>query len=81
MEDILDVYEKPYDPEMPVVCMDEKPYQMLDNHLEPLPVRPGDIQKTDSEYIRKRTCSIFIFVEPTGAIPKKAAIILFTQKQ
>lgn len=43
MEDILDVYEKPYDPEMPVVCMDEKPYQMLDDHLEPLPVRPGDI--------------------------------------
>lgn len=64
MEDILDVYEMPYNPEIPVVCMDEKPYQMLDNCLEPLPVRPGDIQKTDSEYIRKGTCSIFVFVEP-----------------
>ena len=41
MEDILDVYEMPYNPEIPVVCMDEKPYQMLDNCLEPLPVRPG----------------------------------------
>jgi len=45
MEDILDVYEKPYNPEMPVVCMDEKPYQMLYDYLEPLPVRPSDIQR------------------------------------
>lgn len=44
--------------------MDEKPYQMLGNCLEPLPARPGGIQKTDSEYIRKGSCSIFIFVEP-----------------
>ena len=64
MEDILDVYEMPYNPQIPVVCMDEKPYRMLDNRLEPLPMRCGDIQKTDSEYIRKGTCSIFIFVEP-----------------
>ena len=64
MEDILDVYEMPYNPQIPVVCMDEKPYQMLDNRLEPQPMRCGDIQKTDSEYIRKGTCSIFIFVEP-----------------
>ena len=64
MEDILDVYEMPYNPQIPVVCMDEKPQQMPDNRLEPLPVRSGDIQKTDSGYIRKGTCSIFIFVEP-----------------
>lgn len=64
MEDIWDLYELPYDPEIPVVCMDEKPYQMLGDHLEPLPMRPGDIQKTDSEYIRNGSCSIFIFVEP-----------------
>lgn len=44
--------------------MDEKPYQMLYNRLEPLTVRCGDIQKTDSGYIRKGICSIFIFVEP-----------------
>ncbi len=62
MEDILDVYKMPYNPQITVVCMDEKPYQMLDNRLEPM--RCGDIQKTDSEYIRKGTCSIFIFVEP-----------------
>lgn len=66
MEDVLDIYEMPYNSQIPVICMDEKPYQMLGNVLQPLPVRPGDIQKTDAEYIRQGTCSIFIFVEPLG---------------
>mgnify|MGYP001034134449 FL=1 len=64
MEDILDVYERPYDPLCPVICMDEKPYQLLGETKEPLPMRPGDTQKTDSEYARKGTCSIFVFMEP-----------------
>ena len=64
MEDILDIYEKPYDPSLPVVCMDEKPYQCLGETREPLPMRPGDNQKTDSEYVREGTCSIFVFTEP-----------------
>ena len=66
MEDVLDVYELPYDPMYPVGCMDEKPYQLLDDVRQPLPVRPGDNQKTDSEYKRNGTCSIFAFVEPLG---------------
>jgi len=66
MEDVLDVYELPYNQELPVVCMDEKPYQLLGNAREPLPMRPGDNQKIDSEYIRNGTCSIFAFVEPLG---------------
>lgn len=66
MEDILDVYELPYRPQRPVVCMDEKPYQLLGDVRESLPMRPGDIQKVDSEYVRNGTCSIFAFVEPLG---------------
>ena len=66
MEDILDVYERPYDPTMPVVCMDEKPYQLIGDAREPLPARPGDTQKIDSEYVRNGTCSIFAFIEPLG---------------
>ena len=66
MEDVIDVYELPYDPMYPVVCMDEKPYQLLDDVRQPLSVRPGDNQKTDSEYKRNGTCSIFAFVEPLG---------------
>lgn len=66
MEDVLDVYELPYNPSRPVVCMDEKPYQLLDDAREPLPMRPGSNQKIDSEYVRNGTCSIFAFVEPLG---------------
>lgn len=68
MEDVLDIYEMPYDPAVPVVCMDEKPYQLLGEAREPMPMRPGDVQKTDSEYIRKGICSIFVFIEPLGGI-------------
>lgn len=64
MEDVLDVYELPYNPVRPVVCMDEKPYQMFGGAREPLPMRQGDDRKTDSEYVRNGTCSIFAFVEP-----------------
>jgi hypothetical protein len=66
MEDILEVYTRPYDPNLPVVCMDEKPYQKLDHIRDPLPARPGSIEKVDSEYKREGTCSIFIFTEPLG---------------
>jgi len=64
MEDILDVYQQPYDPDYPLWCMDEKPYQILGDSREPLPMRPGDILKTDAEYIRNGTVSIFCFVQP-----------------
>jgi hypothetical protein len=64
MEDVLDVYELPYDEKRPVICMDEKPYQLLGEAREPLPMRPRDTQKVDSEYVRNGTCSIFAFVEP-----------------
>jgi hypothetical protein len=68
MEDILDVYEMPFDPLKPVVCMDEKPYQLLGEAREPLPMRQGSNQKIDSEYTREGTCSIFVFTEPLGGV-------------
>lgn len=68
MEDVLDIYEMPYNPDVPVVCMDEKPYQLLGEAREPLPMRPGDTGKTDSEYLRNGTCNIFVFVEPLGGV-------------
>lgn len=68
MEDILDIYEMPYDPQRPVVCMDEKPYQLLGDTRDPLPMRKGSNQKIDSEYIREGTCSIFVFTEPLGGV-------------
>jgi DDE superfamily endonuclease len=64
MEDVLDVYTRPYDPQMPVVCMDEKPYQLLAHAREPIPAEPGRDRREDSEYVRHGTCSIFVWVEP-----------------
>lgn len=66
MEDVLDVYELPYNPTVPVVCMDEKPYQLLGEVRESWAMRPGDDKKVDSEYTRNGTCSIFAFIEPLG---------------
>lgn len=68
MEDILDVYELPYNPEAPVVCMDEKPYQLLGEARDSWAMRPGDDRKVDSEYTRNGTCSIFAFIEPLGGL-------------
>lgn len=68
MEDVLDIYEMPRNPNRPLVCMDEKPYQLLGEARTPLPMRPGDITKIDSEYVRNGTCSIFVFTAPLEGI-------------
>jgi len=72
MEDVLEVYSRPYDERYPVVCMDEKPLQLLGE------VRKGKRKSNgtyiqDSEYVRNGTCSIFLFTEPlTGYRHAKA---------
>lgn len=53
---------------VPVVCIDEKPYQLPGEVREPLLMRPGDTGKIDSEYVRNGTCSIFVFIEPLGDV-------------
>ena len=64
MEDILEVYALPYDKNIPLICMDEQPFQMLGEKLEPVPMQPGIPAKEDYEYVRHGSCSIFIFTEP-----------------
>ncbi len=64
MEDVLSVYARIYDPTRPVVCMDEKPYQLLAHARDPLGAAPGRDLREDSEYVRHGTCSIFVWVEP-----------------
>jgi hypothetical protein len=64
MEDVLLVYARTYNPLYPVVCMDEKPYQLLGEARAPLPARAGSVEKVDNEYVRNGTCSIFLFTEP-----------------
>jgi hypothetical protein len=68
MEDVLAVYERPYDPQAPTVCMDEKPYQLLADIRDPIPMAPGRDAKDDCEYARHGTCSIFVWVEPLAGV-------------
>jgi len=64
MEDVLDVYARPYDARFPVICMDEASKQLVGEVRDPLPMRPGDPLRIDSEYIRLGTCNLFMFCEP-----------------
>jgi hypothetical protein len=64
MEDVLDVYHRPYDADYPVICMDEKPYQMLGESRPPIAMKVGREKREDGEYVRGGHCSIFVFVEP-----------------
>jgi hypothetical protein len=66
MEDILEVYALPYDPGIPVICMDEQPYQLLGDKRESIPLAQGKPAKQDYEYKREGTCCIFMFTEPLG---------------
>lgn len=64
MEDVLKVYERPLNGSRPLVCLDEKPVQLLDHVRPPSGIEPGKIRKVDFEYQRNGTCSVFCAVEP-----------------
>lgn len=64
MEDVLDVYARRYDSRYPVICMDEASKQLVGEVRDPLPLRPGDPLRIDSEYVRLGTCNLFMFCEP-----------------
>jgi hypothetical protein len=64
MEDVLDLYAEPEDPERPRVCFDECPYQIISEVRASLPMRPGRPSRYDYEYKRQGTCNLFLFVQP-----------------
>ena len=66
LEDVLDVYQKPYDPKKPVICMDEQPVQLIKETRLPLPAKPGQLERVDYEYERNGTAAIFMMTEPLG---------------
>lgn len=86
MEDVLGIYKRAYNPKIPVICMDEKPVQLLDeirNRISAKPLhidadtglpKPGRTEKIDSEYVRCGTASIFMFTEPLGGWRHVAAL-------
>jgi len=64
MSGVIDIYKMPYDPQHPVVCMDEKSTQLIGEVRDPLPTAPGQPAKYDTEYMRNGTVNIFITFEP-----------------
>lgn len=64
MEAVLDTYEKSYDPDHPVLCMDEQPVQLIKETREPIPATRRHAKRVDYEYERAGTASIFMFTEP-----------------
>ncbi|MEZ6141308.1 MAG: IS630 family transposase [Zavarzinella sp.] len=64
MEDVLETYEKPYDPNVPVLCMDEQPVQLLKETRVPIPATAQHAKRVDYEYERAGTAAIFMFTEP-----------------
>jgi len=64
MEEVLDVYMRPADPDCPLVCMDEASTQLVGETRAPLPVRPGDSAHEDDAYIRNGVATLFMFFAP-----------------
>jgi hypothetical protein len=64
MEDVLDVYHRPYDEARPVVCLDETSKQLVGEVVEPIPAEPGQPERFDYEYVRNGTANLFMISEP-----------------
>lgn len=64
MEDVLNLYEQPYDSRHPVVCLDERPCQLIGDTIKPIPMKPGKPKRENYEYSRNGTCCLFIAFEP-----------------
>ena len=64
MEDILEAYHLPYDPDYPVVCMDESSKHMIGKVCVHIPCAPGKPARIDAEYVRNGVAEIFMEVEP-----------------
>lgn len=64
MEDVLDVYQRPYDAQRPVVCLDETSKELRETPRGSLPLEPGQSERQDYEYARNGVCNLFMAVEP-----------------
>jgi len=64
MEDVLEVYHRPYDEKRPLVCLDEASKQLIGENVQPLPAEPGQAERFDYEYVRNGTINLFMISEP-----------------
>jgi hypothetical protein len=66
MEDVLEIYKRPYNPAIPVICMDEQPTQLIKETRTKMPLEPGKPERVDYEYERNGAAANFMFTEPLG---------------
>ena len=64
MEDVLEVYHRPFDPKRPQVCLDEASKQLVGEVVQPIPAQPGQPERFDYEYVRNGTANLFMISEP-----------------
>ena len=76
---LLDLYEEQYDSSRPVVCIDEKSKQLIEDIRQPIPMKPGSAAKHDYEYKRNGTRNIFVAIEPKGG--KRTITVTKTRKK
>jgi hypothetical protein len=80
MEDVLEVYHRPYDEQRPLVCLDEASKQLVGAVVQPLPPEPGQPERFDYEYLRNGTANLFMISEPllgwrhVGVTQRRAAV-------
>ena len=85
MEDVLDLYAEPYDPERPVVCFDETSKQLLAEKRSPIPPKPARRERYDYEYQRNGTRNLFMLCEPLAgwrhvAVTERRTMVDFAQQ-
>ncbi|MEM6829127.1 MAG: IS630 family transposase, partial [Bacteroidota bacterium] len=80
MEDVLDVYKRPYDQDNPVVCMDESPKQLITSSKTPIPIQKGKEERVDYEYIRHGMVNVFMANEPLKG-NRLVEVTFFKKKQ
>ena len=77
MEDVLEVYQRPYDPLTPVVCIDETNKQLIQETR--IPCEPGQPEKIDSEYVRNGVADVFMICEPLAG--KRETVVTQTRRE
>jgi len=81
MEDVLEVYERPYDPKRPQVCLDETTKQLVGEVTAPTAASPGQAARSDYEYVRHAVASLFMVFEPLGGRREVAVTEQRTRKE
>jgi hypothetical protein len=81
MKDVLDLYAEAPDPQRPVVCFDESPTQLIGEVREPIPAKPGQLERYDCEYRRNGTVNLFVFLDAHWPLPATVVSVIVCDRR